>query len=244
MPDQALLALTWRVTRRRLATSPLALAAGLAFPGLVVWIGINESYASAAKFFFFLLPHVFLIAAQDAVRSDLDSGALESVLFLGGRFRGFLEAKSRVLAAAATGYAMAVFGLLAAWGAAVGAFEWDLGIRFGLALLAGFTYVAWAGVLSHFLKAGSNVLVLLLAQAAAVVGLIVSTSARTGLLDYAASGHFPGLRPKLAFGALVALIPNLVVSGRMPYFAAEVAVLLGLGLFVLRRLTARVEIRK
>ena len=53
MPDSALLALTWRVTRQRLAASPLALVAGLAFPAFVVWIGLHDSYDSAAKFFFF-----------------------------------------------------------------------------------------------------------------------------------------------------------------------------------------------
>ncbi len=94
MPDPALLALTWRVTRQRLAASPLAIVAGLAFPAFVVWIGLHDSYDSAAKFFFFLLPHAFLVAAQDAVRSDVESGALESVLFLGGRWRKYLSAKS------------------------------------------------------------------------------------------------------------------------------------------------------
>ncbi|MCX6573697.1 MAG: hypothetical protein NTX99_06865, partial [Candidatus Aminicenantes bacterium] len=110
MPDTALLALTWRITRRKIVSSPLALAAGLALPVFVVWIGLTDSYGTAARFFFFLLPHVFLIAAQDAVRTDIDTGALENVLFLGGRFRGFLAAKGIVLAAAAAGYAAALFG--------------------------------------------------------------------------------------------------------------------------------------
>lgn len=244
MPEPALLALTWRVTRRRLAASPLAIAAGLAFPAIVIWIGVNDSYATAVRFFFFLLPHVFLVAAQDMVRSDLDGGTLESVLFLGGRFRGFLAAKSLVLAASAAVYCAALFALFAAAGAAAGGFETAFVLRFGLALVAGAYYAAWAGVLSHFLKAGSNVLVLLLAQAAAVLGLIFSTTARTGLLDHAAAGRFPGAGSKILFGALVAVVPNIIVSGRLPWFAAEVAVLLGLGLFLLARLTKRVEIRK
>jgi hypothetical protein len=114
MPDTALLALTWRVTRRRLVSSPLAITAGLAFPAFVVWLGLGDSYATAAKFFLFLLPHVFLVAAQDTVRSDVESGALENVLFLGGRFRGYLGAKSLVAAGAAGGYAAVLFALFAA----------------------------------------------------------------------------------------------------------------------------------
>jgi hypothetical protein len=244
MPDPTLLTLTWRVTRRRLFSSPPAVVAGLAFPAFVAWIGLEDSYAAAAKFFFFLLPHIFLIAAQDAVRSDVDGGALENVLFLGGRFRGFLAAKGLVLAGAATAYAAGLFALFAGWGLLAGGFEPGFLVRFGLGLLAGFYYLAAAGVLSHFLKAGSNVLVLFLAQSAALVGLLVSTTPRAGLLDWLASGRFPGLGPALAAGGLVAVVPNLIVSGRLPAFALEVLVLLGLAVAAQKRLTGRLEIRK
>jgi hypothetical protein len=244
MFDQALLALTWRVVRGRLFASPLALAAALAFPAFVVWIGIADSYGAAARFFFFLLPHVFLIAAQDAVRTDLDSGVLENVLFVGGRFRGFLAAKPLVLSVASAVYAAVLFGLFAAWGAAAGGFEPVFLLRFGLALLAGAYYVALAGVLSRWLKSGSNVVALLLAQAVALGLLIASASERTGLLDYAAGGRFPGLGPKLQFGALVAVLPNVVVSGRLPAFAAEVLAGLALALVVQGRLVRRFEIRR
>jgi len=244
MPDAAILALSWRITRRRIASSPLAAVAVVAFPAFVVWIGLTDSYGTAAKFFFFLLPHVFLVAAQDTVRTDVESGALENVLFLGGRFRGYLMAKSFVLAAGCGVYAASLFGLFAAWGLAADAFEPVLAVRFALTLVAGFYYVALAGVLSHFLRGGSNVLALLLAQSAAVIGLILSADSRMGLLDYAATGHFPGIGPKVLFGALVAVLPNVVVSGRLPVFAGEVLAGLGLAVFVQARLARRIEIKK
>jgi hypothetical protein len=242
MLDTALFTLTWRVTRRRLLASPLAIAAGLAFPAFVVWIGLNDSYETAAKFFFFLLPHVFLVAAQDTVRTDIESGALENVLFIGGRFRGFLKAKSGVVAAAVGGYALLLFGLFAAWGLAFNAFRPAFMAQFGLALLAGLYYVALAGILSHFLKGGSNVLALLLIQAAAVMALLFTVTSRTGLLDHAATGRFPGLGPKLIFGGLVAILPNLIVSGRLLVFAAEVMAGLALALLVQARLIRRLEL--
>ncbi len=244
MPDPALLALTWRVTRRRLVSSPLAVVAGLLFPAFVVWLGLSDSYATAAKFFFFLLPHVFLVAAQDTVRSDVESGALENVLFLGGRYRGYLGAKSLIAAGAAAGYSAALFALFAAWGLAAGGFGPDSLLKFGLAVVAGLYYVALAGLLSHSLRAGSNVLVLLLAQSASIIALVFTTTARTGLLDYAATGRFPGLGARLVFGAWVAILPNVIVSGRLAWFAAEIVALLGLAVFAQVRLLRRLEIRK
>ena len=240
MLDTTLLPLTWRVTRRRLIASPLTLVAGLAFPAFVVWIGLRDSYETAAKFFLFFFPHVFLIAAQDMVRTDIDGGALENVLFLGGRFRRFLWSKNFVLAGAGGAYALLLFALFSAWGLAAGEFRPIYAAQFGLGLLAGFYYIGLAGTLSYFLRAGSNTLVLLLAQ----VALLFSVTSRTGFLDYAASGRFPGLGSKLLFGGLVAVLPNLAVSGRLSAFGAEVLAGLALSLFVQNRLARALELGK
>jgi hypothetical protein len=243
MPDTALLALTWRVTMRRVLRSWPAVAAGLAFPAFIAWAGAGDSYGTAAKLFYFLLPHAFLVAAQDTVRTDLESGALENMLFAAGRFRGFLRAKGLVTAAAAGAYALGLFMLFAAWGLVLGEFRPDDLVRFGLALLAGLYYVAVAGLLGHSLRGGSNVLSLLLAQAAAVMALVFTAGARTGLLDYAATGTFPGAGPKLLFGGLTALLPNVIVARRPSLFAAEVLAGLGLAWTVRERLIQRLELR-
>jgi hypothetical protein len=244
MLDTALFPLTWQVTRRRLIASPLTLASCLAFPAVIVWIGLGDSYETAAKFFFFLFPHVFLIAAQDMVRSDIDGGALENVLFLGGKFRRFLWAKNFVLAGAGGAYVLLLFALFSAWGLALGEFRPIHAAQFGMGLLAGFYYIGLAGTLSYFLRAGSNTLVLLLAQSAALVGLLFSATSRTGFLDYAASGRFPGIGSKLLFGGLVAVLPNLVVSGRLAAFGAEILAGLALLLFVQHRLVRALELEK
>jgi len=135
-----------------------------------------------------------------------------------------------------------LFALFSAWGAALGAFRPSDLIRLGLAFLSGLYYVALAGVLSHFLRGGSNVLALLLAQAAALVTLLFTVSARTGLLDYAASGRFPGLGPKILFGGLVAILPNVVVTGRPTIFAAGVLAGLLAAVLVEVRLLRKLEL--
>ena len=242
MLETAVFALTWRVTRGRLCSAPL-LAAAVAFPALVLWVGLADSYETAAKFFFFLFPHAFLIAAQDAVRTDLESGVLENALFAGGRFRGFLLAKSFVLAAAAGGYACGLFAMFSAWGLAVGRFQITFVAQFALGLLAGFYYIGLAGALSYRLRAGSNVVAVLLAQSAALVALLFSMTSRAGLLDYAASGRFPGLGSGLAFGGLVAVLPNLVVSRSLFVFGVEVAAGVALTFLIQFRLARGLELR-
>lgn len=244
MLDKAIFPLTWRVVRSRLFASPLAIAAALAFPALVGFIGLRDSYGAAVRFFLFFVPHGFLIAGQDMVRTDIESGTLENVLFLGGRFRGFLWAKNFVLAAAVGAYACGLFALLSAWGAATGAFEPVQLAQFGLGLLAGFYYIGLAGLLSYFLKAGSNAVTPLLAQAAVVVALLFSVTSRTGLLDHAASGRFPGPGPRLLFAGLVAVLPNVIVSPSLFIFGAEVLTGLVLTLFIQSRLARRLELEK
>ncbi|NTV81679.1 MAG: hypothetical protein HGA24_09690 [Candidatus Aminicenantes bacterium] len=242
MFDTALLTLTWRVTRKRFLGSPPALAAALAFPAFVAWIGLQDSYGTAARIFYFILPHAFLLAAQDTVRTDIESGVLENALFSGGRFRGFLMAKGLVAAAVAGAYVLFLSGLFAAWGMAIGAFRASDLVRIGLALIAGLYYVALAGILSHFLRGGSNVLALLLAQAAVLVTLLFTVSARTGLLDHAASGRFPGLGPKLLFGGLALILPNVIVTGRPTLFAAGVLAGLLAALLIRTWLLRRLEL--
>ena len=76
------------------------------------------------------------------------------------------------------------------------------------------------------------------------MALLFSVTSRTGLLDYAASGRFPGPGPALLFGGLVAVLPNVVVSPSLFVFGAEVLAGLVLALLVQSRLSRRLELRK
>jgi hypothetical protein len=192
----------------------------------------------------FFFPYIFLIASQDMVGTELHGGGLENVLFLGGRFRTYLWQKNLALAVAAGAYAAGVFVVLAVWGLARGTFDPFSAVQFGLGFLSGVYYVAVAGALSYGLKAGSNVVVILLVQAAALIGLIFSTTSRTGFIDHLAAGRFSGLKSQLLFFGLASVFPNLVVSRRLIHGGLAVLAGLGLALLFQKARLRRLELRR
>jgi hypothetical protein len=244
MPAKSVFPLTVRLAGSKLCSSKFTLAVLAALPVFLVILGVRDSQETAMKFFLFFFPYVFLLFAQDMVASELAGGGLENVLFLGGRFRSYLWQKNLALAAAAGTYAAGLFILLSAWGIARGTpgpFPAD---QFGMGLLAGLYYVGLAGLLSWFLNAGSNVVVILLGQAAWLIGLLFSATSRTGFIDHLGTGRFPGLKSRLLFMGFTAVFPNLVVSRRL--FRGGVVVVAGLALvlFLQRALVRRLELCK
>ncbi len=236
--------LTARLAWLRLRGSRLAVAAAAALPVFLLALGLKESPSAALRVFLLFFPYLFLLASQDMSASEVYGGGLENVLFLDGRFRSYLWQKNLVLAAVGGTYACAVFLGLAAWGLGRGAFEPASVLQLGLGLLAGAYYIAAAGALGFVLRAGSNVVVLLLAQAAALIGLILSTTFRTGFVDHLAAGRFPDLGSRLLFAGLAAVFPNLIVARRL--FRGGVVVLAGLvlALLIQRACLRRLELRK
>ncbi|HVP89745.1 MAG TPA: hypothetical protein VMS75_00870 [Terriglobales bacterium] len=236
--------LTARLAGLRLRSSRLVPAVAAALPVFLLGLGLKESPATALKVFLLFFPYIFLLASQDMSASETQGGGLENVLFLDGRFRTYLWQKNLVLAAAGGVYACAVFVGLAAWHLGRGTFEPASVLQLGLGLLAGAYYVAVAGALGFVLRAGSNVVVLLLAQAAALIGLILSTTLRTGFIDHLASGRFPGFGSKLLFAGLAAVFPNLIVARRLSRGGAVVLAGLVLALLVQRARLRRLELTK
>jgi hypothetical protein len=244
MPAQAVFPLTLRLTARKLRSSGFTVAVSALLPILLAFLGVRASFGTAMKLFLFFCPYVFLLAAQDMVGTELAGGALENVLFLGGAFRTYLWQKNFALAALAGAYASALFALLGAWGLAIGRFDPVFLLQFALALLGGFYYIGLAGALSHFLKAGSNVVMILLAQFGAFISLLYSATSRTGFIDCLETGRFPGLGPRLEFFGFVAVFPNLAVSPRLAAGGFLIAAGLALALLFQRVRLRRLELRK
>jgi len=244
MPAKNIFPLTVRLAGAKLRSSRFTVAVLAALPAFLVYLGVRDSQETAMKFFLFFFPYVFLLFAQDMVASEIAGGGLENVLFLGGRFRNYLWQKNLALAAAAGAYAAGLFLLLSAWGVARGTPGPFPAAQFGMGVLAGLYYIGLAGLLSWFLKAGSNVVAILLAQAAWLVGLLFSATSRTGFIDHLGTGVFPGLKFRLLFMGFTSVFPNLVVSRRLFHGGLVVVAGLALALILQRALAWRLELCK
>lgn len=233
MPDRAYGRLAARLTLLKLLRSPAVLVAATGLPALVAFVWDRESSAAGLAVFFYLLPHVFLTVTQNMFKGEAAGGALENVLFIRGGFRRYLLRKSAVLSLLACGYGLLLFGLVRIIGS--GVFEGASGEyrRLAISLLAGIYYVALGGFLGHFFEGGSNVLVVIIAQAAAFVGLLLDTAGGHRLLDSMASGAFPGLGERLKFAAIAGVLPNVLVSSSLNRYAIWLAPAAG-ALFLLQ----------
>ncbi|HEX2694569.1 MAG TPA: hypothetical protein VHP61_02355 [Acidobacteriota bacterium] len=238
MPDRACGRLAVRLTVLKLLRSPAILGASVSLPALVVFVWARESYEAGLKTFLYLLPHVFLVATQNMFKGEAAGGALENVLFIRGGFRRYFLWKNAVLSLMGSGYGLLVFALIRIIGPGVP--EAGPGEPHGLAasLLAGAYYIAIGGLLGHFLEGGSNVLALVLAQAAAFIGLIQDAAGGHHFLESLASGTISGPGERLKFLALAGVLPNILVAGPLRRHALWLVPAAG-ALFLLQALIVR-----
>jgi hypothetical protein len=203
---------------------------GFVLGGLLLLLGylwVVDSFRTSFGAYLSLFPFLFLFLSQDMIYDEVHSGCLENLLFIGGRFRNYLLLKNAMTAAAGFGVSLVLFSVFAVYGLVTGRFEISACGRFAAGILAGLYYVAAAGFLSFFFKAGSNVLIILLGQAAIFVVFLLTASQRMGLAGRLTAASFPGWGPKLEFLALSSVLPNIIV-GRQTWFF-----LLGLGAMTL-----------
>ena len=238
----------WKVTFGlvwlRLRRSPAAWTAAAALPAFVLFLWIKESYGIALRSFLFLLPHSFLFLSQDMIGDEIREGRLENVLFLGSGFKDYLFGKNAVLVLIGIVYGLGLFVPLWTTGLVTHRSGCEDLPGLAVGLLAGVYYVLLGGFLSYFLKGGSNVLALIVAQASAFMGLLFSAAHGGGFLDLLGAGKFPGLARKIEFLALTAILPNVVVARRFRSYALWIAGLAALVLFFQRIKVRRLELKR
>ena len=195
------------------------------FLALLAYIWFKDSYATCLRFFHFFFPYVFLFLSQDMFRDEVEGGALENVLFLGGGFRDYLLAKNLALIAVALAVSAAIFLLLTVYGILVRSFSALSLVQFIIGLLVGVYYLLAGGLLSFFLKGGSNVLLVILGQVFLVVAIFLSASQKAGLVDLLTAETLPDAAAKIKFFLIAVLLPNVIISRRSAVFILGLAAL-------------------
>jgi hypothetical protein len=208
------LPVAFSINRRKLLSAKVN---GLVLSGLLLllaYLWIADSFSLSLRAFLYLCPFLSLFFSQDMMNDEIHSGFLENVLFIGGRFRCYLISKNALVAAFALGIALVLFSGFAFYGLATRQFEARVLGQFVAGVLVGLYYVAAAGFLSFFFRAGSNVLIILLGQVLLFVGLLFTASQRMGLLNRLTDSSFPGIGAKLEFLAVSFVLPNIVIARR------------------------------
>lgn len=238
MSDRPWGRLAARLTVLKLRRSPSVLAVSLFLPALTAFVWAKASYGAGLRTFLFLLPHAFLFATQNMFRGESAGGAIENVLFIGGGFRRYFLWKNAVLALSGSVYGLLLYAVVRVLGPALP--EHGPGGLDSLAasLVAGVYFVALGGLLGHFFEGGSNVLALVLAQAAAFAGLLQDAASGHSFLESLSTGTV-GPAQRLRFAALAAVLPNILVSGSLrryaPWLLPAAAALLFFQALIVRR---------
>ena len=214
MSNRARLPVVFFITRRKLLSAKMN---GLVLTGfllLLAYLWIEDSFSLSLRAFLYLFPFLSLFFSQDMMYDEIQSGVLENILFIGGRFRYYLLSKNALAAASSLGITLVLFSGFALYGLATRQFEARILGQFAAGVLVAVYYVAAAGFLSFFFRAGSNVLIILLGQVLLFVGLLFTASQRMGLAERLTASSFPGIGAKLEFLAVSFLLPNIVIARR------------------------------
>ncbi len=231
-------------TRRKLLSAKANLFFLGGFVGLLAFIWIKGAFIFSFRVFLFVFPHLFLVLSQDMFRDEVDSGALENPLFIGGGYRSYLGWKNGIIGAAAMGTGLAVFAVFLISGFFVRQLAAVFALQFAAGTLAGLYYQSLAGFLSFFLRAGSNVLVIILGQALGIFCLFLSGAQRPEWLKGLVSNSFSGWAARMEMLAVAAVFPNIIVVRGAWWSVLAVGLLAGV-FFGLQRMKIRaLELRR
>jgi hypothetical protein len=231
------------ITRRKLLSAKVNSLVLSGFLLLLAYLWIEDSFSLSLRAFLYLSPFLFLFFSQDMMNEEIGSGVLENVFFIGGRFRDYLLIKNALVAACALGITLGLFSGLVLYGLATCQFEARVFGQFAAGILVGLYYVAAAGFLSFFFRAGSNILIILLAQVLLFVGFLFTASQRMGLVERLTASSYPGIGVKLEFLAVSFVLPNIVIARRswlnVLGLGAMTALFLGLQIWKIKSLELR-----
>lgn len=232
------------ITWRKVLAAKMNLFLLLGFIVFLGYIWKQDSFSLSLRLFLGLFPYLFLLLSQDMLKDEIDSGALDNVLFLKGSFRSYLLQKTYLLAAIALAFSLFLFMIFAGWGLITKQFLAIYLLQFVAGVAAGIYYLSLSGILSFSFKGGSNVLSVLLVQVFFFIGLLLSAGKKAGFIDSLDRGSFPDFSSKLRFLTLAAIFPNVVTAKRFIIYGLAIAVLSVVFLFLQRWKIKCLELEK
>ena len=244
MPSRDSLKVTFSITGKKVLAARIHYFLLSGFIVLLGYVWLKDSFSLSFRAFLYLFPYFFLFASQDMVKDEVDSGALENVLFLSGNFRGYLLGKSFFLAAAAFSCSLAIFLILAVYALVTRQFFAVYLLQFLAGVAAGIYYLSLGGLLSFSFKGGSNVLIVILGQVFLFIGLLLRAAKRGGFIDSLEKASFPDLSSRLKFFVLAAVFPNAVVAKKFIIYALGIAAFSLLFFFLQRMKIRNLELQK
>jgi hypothetical protein len=159
------------------------------------------------------------------VKEEIDKGSLENVLFIRSDFKDYLFKKNLFLILVASLYALTIFGLFVLYELIKHEFSVGYFYQFLVGMIVGTYYVSLGIFLSFYLKGGSNVLILIIAQLFLLLGGLLGAAKDSIFIDYLDKGAFPDLISRIKFMALIVLFPNLTVSNKFLIYSLEIIAL-------------------
>jgi hypothetical protein len=225
---QAALLITWK----KVAAARVFVILFFGFGALLGCLWIEDSFSLSFRTFLFFFPYLFLFLSQDMFRDEIDSGALENVVFIQGWFREYLLSKNLILAAFGLAASLSVFLVFGACGLALRQIAPVHLVQFLIGVLAGLYYLMVGGHLSFFFKSGSNVLIVIIGQVFLGIGFFLSMTERRAWVEALVSGSCHDLVSRLRLLGLAVLFPNVIIVRRLPLLTLGL-VLAGLGAFCL-----------
>jgi len=244
MPSRDSLKVAFLITWKKILSAKINYFLLLGFLILLGYIWQKDSFSLSLKSFLHLFPYLFLFISQDMVKDEVDSGALENVLFLKGDFRRYLLVKNSFLAVVAFFCSLSIFLILTAYGLITRQFSAFYLLQFLAGVAAGIYYLSLGGLLSFSFKGGSNVLIVILGQVFLFISLLLQAAQRHGFIESLDKAFFPDFFSKLKFFALAAIFPNAVVAKRFIAYAPGIAAISLLFLILQRAKIRNLELQR
>ncbi|MBE0461355.1 MAG: hypothetical protein IBX60_06960 [Candidatus Aminicenantes bacterium] len=230
------------ITWKKVLSSKINFFFFFGFLLLLGYIWQKDSFASSFKFFLLLFPYLFLLLSQDMIKDELESGCLENVLFLEGKFKSYLLRKNLFLSFIACLCVFTIFCVFSICGIISGEFSSLYIYQFSIGILVGLYYISLGGLLSFYFKGGSNVLIVILGQLLMFIGMLFYAAQNSRFVEYLDRGVFPDALSQLKLMAFIIVFPNIVISKKFFVYSVEIALLGVLAIGLQKIKTKRLEL--